>query len=47
MKASSVLGFKRIFTSCNNPKGNADTERVMRKIKEAFVWPREWDFHSN
>ena len=44
MKASSALGIKQIFTSWNNPKGNADTERVMRTIKEDLVWPREWDF---
>ena len=25
-----------------NPKGNADTERVIRTIKEDLVWPREW-----
>jgi transposase InsO family protein len=23
---------------------NADTERVMRTIKEDLVWPHEWDF---
>ena len=34
---------KQIFTSFNNPKGNADTERVMRTIKEDLVWIYEWD----
>jgi len=43
MKACSALSIKQIFTSWNNPKGNADTERVMRTIKEDLVWPREWD----
>jgi len=43
MKEVSALGIKQIFASYNNPKGNADTERVMRTIKEDFVWPREWD----
>ena len=36
------LGIQQIFTSYNNPKGNADTERVIRTIKEDLVWPREW-----
>jgi putative transposase len=43
MKACSVMGLKQIFTSWNNPKGNSDTERVMRTIKEDLVWPYEWD----
>jgi len=40
MQACSVLEIKQIFASYNNPKGNADTERVMRTIKEDFVWVR-------
>ena len=43
MKETSLLGIKQIFASYNNPKGNADTERVMRTMKEDLVWPREWD----
>lgn len=43
MKECSVLGIKQIFASYNNPKGNADTERVIRTLKEDLVWPREWD----
>jgi len=42
MKACSLLGVDQAFTSYNNPKGNADTERVMRTIKEELVWLREW-----
>lgn len=38
-----VLGIRQIFTSYNNPKGNADTERVIRTLKEDLVWTREWD----
>jgi hypothetical protein len=30
------------FTSYNNPKGNADTERLMRTLKEELLWLREW-----
>lgn len=42
MEACSVLEIKQIFTSYNNPKGNADTERVIKTIKEDFVWVREF-----
>ena len=42
MQACSVMEIKQIFASYNNPKGNADTERVMRTIKEDFVWIREF-----
>jgi len=42
MKASSQMDIQQIFTSYNNPKGNADTERVMRTIKEDLVWPSSW-----
>lgn len=37
MKECSVLGIKQIFAGFNNPKGNADTERVMRTIKEDLM----------
>jgi transposase InsO family protein len=42
MEACGQLDIKQIFTSFNNPKGNADTERVIRTIKEDAVWPFEW-----
>ena len=42
MQACSVMEIKQIFASYNNPKGNADTERVMRTIKEDFVWTHEF-----
>jgi putative transposase len=42
MQACSVMEIKQIFASYNNPKGNADTERVMRTTKEDFVWVREF-----
>lgn len=38
MKDMATLGIKQIFTSYDNPKGNADTERVMRTIKEELIW---------
>ena len=42
MKACHILGIKQIFTSYNNPKGNADTERVIRTLKEDLIWPNDW-----
>ena len=36
---------ERAFTSYNNPKGNADTERLMRTLKEELIWLREWRSH--
>ena len=36
------MGIKQAFTSYNNPKGNADTERFMRTLKEELVWINEW-----
>ncbi len=43
MMNCSILGLKQIFTTWSNPKGNADTERVIRRIKEDFIWINEWD----
>lgn len=43
MQECSILGIKQIFTCYNNPKGNADTERVIRTIKEDLIWIREWE----
>ena len=45
MKTCSLLGIEQIFTSYNNPKGNADTERMMRTLKEELIWIKEWDSH--
>lgn len=42
MKACSVMEIKQIFASYNNPKGNADTERVIKTIKHDFVWVNEF-----
>lgn len=42
MQACSVMEIKQIFTSYNNPKGNAETERLMRTIKEDLVWIKEF-----
>ena len=37
-----AIGIKQAFTSYNNPKGNADTERFMRTMKKELVWINEW-----
>jgi transposase InsO family protein len=42
MQECRALGIDQIFTSYDNPKGNADTERVIRTLKEDLIWPREW-----
>jgi putative transposase len=43
MKACRNMGIKQAFTSYGNPKGNADTERVFRTMKEELLWLREWN----
>ncbi len=42
METCSGLGIKQAFTAYNNPKGNADTERMMRTLKEELCWLQEW-----
>jgi len=43
MKACSNLEVQQAFTSYKNPKGNADTERMIRTMKEELFWLREWE----
>ena len=43
IKAYSGLGIKQIFISCSNPKGNVDTERIIRTLKEVLLWSNDWD----
>ncbi len=42
METCSGLGIRQAFTAYNNPKGNADTERMMRTLKEELCWLQEW-----
>ena len=42
MRACGTLGSPQAFTSETNPKGNADTERMMRTLKEECLWLHEW-----
>ena len=41
MPACNTLGIHQTFTSDNNPQGNADTERMMRTLKEEHLWLQE------
>jgi transposase InsO family protein len=45
MQACSILEIKQIFTCYDNPKGNADTERVIRTLKEDLIWLKieQWE----
>lgn len=43
MESCSTLGIKQIFSSWSNLKGNANTERVFRTMREDLVWPNDWD----
>lgn len=45
-KTCATLGIEQAFTSYNNPKGNADTERVFRTFKEDCAWLYEWESFS-
>ena len=52
MKTCKDLNIKQIFTSYNNPKGNADTvcqrqirlrrKRVIRTLKKDLIWIKEF-----
>lgn len=42
----SVMGIKQIFARYDNPKGNADTEPVIRTIKEDFIWVSDYSLPS-
>jgi transposase InsO family protein len=42
MAACHALGIHQACSSDNNPKGNADTERFMRPLKEEFLGLKEW-----
>jgi len=42
MKDMVLLGVNQIFCSYDNPKGNEETERVIRTIKEELLWLNEF-----
>ncbi len=42
MRDMATLWIEDIFTSYDNPKGNAETERMLRTIKEEIIWLNEF-----
>ena len=42
IRNTSLMKIEQIFCSYNNPKGNAETERVIRTIKEELLWLNEF-----
>lgn len=36
------MGIEQIFTSYDYPKGNVETERMLRTIKEEIIWLNEF-----
>jgi putative transposase len=42
MRACATLGIHHAFTNDNHPKGNADTERIMRTLTEEGLGLQEW-----
>lgn len=42
LKVTATLDIEQIFTSYNNPRGNAETERFMRTLKEELLWLEEF-----
>ncbi len=42
MRECRALSIRQAFTAYANPKGNADTERLIRTVKEELCWLREW-----
>jgi len=42
IEACHTLGIHQASTSYHNPKGNAETERLMRILKEEGLWLKEW-----
>jgi putative transposase len=42
MRACRTLGIHQALTSYGNPKGHADTERLIRTLEEECLWLQEW-----
>jgi putative transposase len=42
MQTCATLEIHQTCTSYHNPKGNADTERFRRTLKEEGLWRQEW-----
>lgn len=46
MQACHTLGIPQAFTSDNTPKGHAETERMMRPLKDECLWLTAWSSPS-
>lgn len=46
MKSCNELGINQSFTAYGNPKGNGDTERFFKTLKEECVWANEWTSYN-
>jgi putative transposase len=44
MQVCNTLESQQMFTSFNNTQGKADTERVIRTVKDECIWLQEWNF---
>jgi transposase InsO family protein len=42
MPACASVGIHQAFTRDHHPKGNANTERAMRPLREECLWWQEW-----
>lgn len=42
MKRIALLDLEQVFTSYNSPSGDAETERMIRTIKEEVIWLEEF-----
>jgi hypothetical protein len=44
MQVCNTMEIQQMFTSFNNAQGKADTERVIRTVKDECIWLQEWNF---
>jgi len=42
MEAAKPLVLCQVFSGYCKPKGNADTERVIKTVREDLIWSRDW-----
>jgi putative transposase len=45
-QVTGTLGIQQAFTAYSNPKGNANTERWFRTVKEDCLWLNEWESYQ-
>ena len=44
LRACGALGIQQACTSLNSPKGQAETARLMRLLKEECLWRSDWTY---